>query len=99
MLLKHVHHRQDAFGEKAGLHYIRTKDDAEVDFVVSDGERLTHLIECKETDTRPHRALTRFASMHPDAEAVQLVRILRQEEARPPVVIADAARWLGKLSA
>jgi hypothetical protein len=70
-----------------------------VDFVLGDGERLTHLIECKETDTRPHRALTRFASMHTDAEAVQLVRTLRQEEARPPVVIADAARWLGKLSA
>ena len=99
MLLKHVHHRQDAFGEPAGLHYIRTKDDSEVDFVLNDGERLTHLIECKETDTRPHRALTRFASMHPDAEAVQLVRTLRQEEARPPVAIADAAGWLGKLSA
>jgi hypothetical protein len=51
------------------------------------------------TDTRPHRALARFASMHPDAEAVQLVHTLRQEEARPPVVIADAARWLGRLSA
>lgn len=70
-----------------------------MDFALNDGERLTHLIECKETDPRPHRALTRFASMHPDAEAVQLVRALRQEEARPPVATADAVRWLGKLSA
>jgi hypothetical protein len=29
MLFKHVHHRQDAFGEPAALHYIRTKDDVE----------------------------------------------------------------------
>ena len=31
MLLKQAHFRQDARGKAAGLHYIRTKDGAEVD--------------------------------------------------------------------
>lgn len=99
MLLKHVHHRLDALGRPSGLHYIRTKDDAEVDFALSEGDRLTHLIECKESDATPHRALVRFASEQPGAEAVQLVHTLRQEEVRPPVAIVNAARWLSSLSA
>jgi len=98
MLLRHVNHQEDVLGRAAGLHYVRTKDGAEVDFALSDGERLTHLVECKESDTRPHRALCRFAAENPSAEAVQLVRHLRQEEERPPIRIADAASWLGELA-
>lgn len=98
MLLRHVHHRQDVRGRAADLHYIRTKDDAEVDFALSDGDTLTHLVECKLSDTRPHRALVRFAEEHPGADAVQLVHRLRHEESRPPVLVADAARWLGELA-
>ena len=33
-LLKHVHHRQDSLGEPLTLHYTRTTDGAEVDFVL-----------------------------------------------------------------
>jgi hypothetical protein len=98
MLLRHVNHQEDVLGRAAGLHYVRTKDGAEVDFALSDGERLTHLVECKESDTRPHRALGRFAAENPSAEAVQLVRHLRQEEERPPIRIADAASWLAELA-
>ncbi len=56
MLLKHVHFLQDAQGKATGLHYIRTKDGAEVDFALSEDESLTHLIECKLADTSVHRA-------------------------------------------
>lgn len=35
-LLKHVQWQHDVLGREAGLHYIRTKDDAEVDFVLSE---------------------------------------------------------------
>jgi predicted AAA+ superfamily ATPase len=98
MLLRHVHHEEDVRGRDAGLHYIRTKDDAEVDFALSDGGRLTHLVECKESDTRPHRALRRFAEEHPRAQAMQLVRHARQEESRPPIRIVEAASWLAGLA-
>ena len=99
MLLKHAHFRQDAQGKNIGLHYIRTKDGAEVDFALSEENRLTHLIECKLSDRVPHRALTRFARYFAEAEAVQIVYDLRQEEHRAPVHILDAAKWLRDLSA
>ena len=99
MLLKHAHFQQDAQGKSIGLHYIRTKDGAEVDFALSEENRLAHLIECKLSDHVPHRALTRFARHFAEAEAVQIVYELRQEEHRAPVHILDAANWLRELSA
>ena len=99
MLIKHVHFRQDAHGMDAGLHYIRTKDGAEVDFALSDGDSLTDLIECKVADTRPHRALANFSARFPEARPVQLVRDIRQEEDRNGIAITDAAEWLAKLAA
>lgn len=53
MLLKHVHFLQDSRVQPAGLHYIRTKDDAEVDLALSNDKDLTHLIECKLSDNTP----------------------------------------------
>ena len=79
------------------LHYIRTKDDAEVDFVLSEGDSLTHLIECKLSDTKPHRALARFANDWPAAQAVQLVRECRAEADIAGLQIRDAAPWLAEL--
>lgn len=99
MLLKHVHFRQDARGKSVGLHYIRTKDGTEVDFALSEENALTHLIECKHSDTSPHRALTAFSARFPGAEAIQLVRDLRQEEQRGTVRITAAAHWLRNLDA
>lgn len=99
MLLKHVHFRQDARGKAAELHYLRTKDGAEVDFAVAEDRQLTHLIECKLADNAVHRPLASFAGRFPEAEALQLVRDLRQEELRGPLQIVDAARWLAGLDA
>lgn len=99
MLLKHVHFLQDSLGKPVDLHYIRTKDGAEVDFALSENSELTHLLECKIADTTLHRSLMGFAGKFPKTEAIQLVRDLRQEEFRGPVHIADAAMWLNALSA
>ena len=81
-LLKHVHWQQNAKGREVDLHYVRTKDGAEVDFCLSHkapaGDSLTHLIECKLGDSKPQSALKRFAEQWTDAQAVQLVRNLGQ---------------------
>jgi len=77
MLCKQAHYRCDTTGCDVGLHYIRTKDGAEVDFCLSCDGALDQLLECKVSDTRPHRALARFAAQWADAEAVQLVRDAR----------------------
>lgn len=77
-LLKHVQWQHDAQGKEAGLHYIRTKDGAEVDFALTDKGRLTQLVECKLSDEKPHRALQRFATEQGPLRAVQVVRNARQ---------------------
>jgi len=99
MLLKQVRWRQDTQGVDTGLHYVRTKDGAEVDFCLSEQQALTHLVECKLADAQPHRALVRFAAQFPQADAVQLVRDLRQAEAWRGVQVERAADWLVRLSA
>lgn len=76
-LLKQVQWQHDVQGKEAALHYIRTKDGAEVDFVLSEKKQLTQLVECKLSDDKPHRALSRFALQHPHAQACQVVRNLR----------------------
>jgi uncharacterized protein len=102
-LLKHVHWQQDAKGKEVDLHYVRTKDGAEVDFCLShkapSGDTLTHLIECKLSDTKPHRALTRFAAQWPQAEVVQVLRNLNHPIQAGAVSIQPAAPWLHSLDA
>lgn len=98
-LLKHVEWLQDVQGKSVGLHYIRTKDDAEVDFCLSEDDALTELVECKLSDAKPHRALVRFASEWPDARATQLVRDLRNAQDFGRVEVRAAAAWLNQLAA
>lgn len=99
MLLKHVQFLSDSQGQAIGLHYLRTKDGAEVDFALSRDEALTHLVECKWSDDKPHRALRRFAEQFAPALAVQLVRHLAQEQDLPPIQLRRAAPWLRGLAA
>lgn len=70
-----------------------------MDFALSNDGDLTHLIECKLSDSAPHRALSGFAGRFPQAEAIQLVRDLRQEEFRSAIRITEAANWLANLAA
>lgn len=99
MLLKHVQFLEDSKGRQTELHYVRTKDGAEVDFAISDGRELTCLIECKASDRAPHPALKRFATEWPQARAVQIVGELRQPQMRDGIEIVDAADWLATLAA
>jgi uncharacterized protein len=89
----------DTRGQHAGLHYVRTKDGAEVDFALSLDGQLTHLVECKLGDDRPHGALAGFAERFPQVSAVQLVQHLRQEQQRGRVQVTAAAPWLASLAA
>ncbi len=99
MLLKHVQFEQDVLGKEATLHYVRTKEGAEVDFVLCENGNPSHLIECKHADNRVSSVFMRFAGLFPDAKAIQLVRDLRQEEYRRPVSILKGADWLLELAA
>ena len=100
-LLKHAHWQQDTRGADVGLHYIRTKDDSEVDFCLGDGDTLTHLVESKRSDSRLHRALDRFAAQRPQAQAVHLLRDCQAEAntgTAGRVHAREAAAWLAGLA-
>ena len=99
MLLKHVHFEQDALGKPATLHYLRTKEGAEVDFVLCQNAEPTHLIECKHADPHPAPTLHKFAELFPQAQTIQLVRELRQEERLHLISIVRGADWLAELAA
>ena len=96
-LLKLVQWQQDTRGMAVDLHYVRTKDEAEVDFALSEGDTLTHLVECKLSDAKPHRALARFGAQWPQAQAIQLVRECKAEADIGHLKIRDAAPWLAAL--
>ncbi len=99
MLLKHVQFLQDSQGRETDLHYIRTKDGAEVDFAISDGRDVVQLIECKASDTALHPSLKRFWGQWPDARVVQIVGDIRQPQTRDGIDVVDAATWLAGLAA
>jgi predicted AAA+ superfamily ATPase len=99
MLIKHVHFEQDTLGKQVSLHYLRTKEGTEVDFLLCENGEPVRLLECKHADRRPTPALIKFSRLFPEAEAIQLVRELRQEEFRRPVSIMKGADWLAELSA
>jgi len=98
-LLKHVQWQYDVQGKEAALHYIRTKDGAEVDFALSDKKQLTQLVECKLSDDKPHRALTRFALQHPQAQSSQVVRNLRHSYSLGALHLCRADAFLNGLLA
>ena len=98
-LLKHVQWQHDVLGQETGLHYIRTKDDAEVDFALSEKKQLTQLVECKLSDDKPHRGLRRFALQHPAAQANQVVRNLRHSYSLGDLSLRRADEFLNGLLA
>lgn len=98
-LLKQVQWQHDVQGKEAALHYIRTKDGAEVDFALSERAQLTELVECKLSDDKPHRALLRFASEQAPVKAVQVVRNLRHPFAAGAVEVVQASEYLRGLAA
>jgi len=98
-LLKQVQWQHDVQGKEVGLHYIRTKDGAEVDFALSEKNQLTELVECKLSDEKPHRALQRFAQELAPVRAVQVVRHARHSYTLGDLEVAAAPDYLMGLAA
>jgi uncharacterized protein len=71
-LLKWVHFLQDTEGRDVDLRYFRDVDGREVDFVVVERRRPTHLVECKWADGPVDRGLRYLKVRFPEAEAWQL---------------------------
>ncbi|MBU0463188.1 MAG: ATP-binding protein [Proteobacteria bacterium] len=95
-LLKHVCARVDLEGKPASLHYIRTKDGAEVDFCLAQDNTLELLIEAKRSEARPVRALINFSKRY-DTPATQLVLHLKRERMDSGVRVCQGMKYLESL--
>ncbi|MEN8236550.1 MAG: ATP-binding protein [Pseudomonadota bacterium] len=98
-LLKRIEFLEDTRGVTGTLHYLRTKDGVEIDFlVVIDGQpRLC--VEVKISDDTPAKNFAHFRKYIGEAQCVQLVLNLKREYDTPDgVQIRDLVTYLSRLS-
>lgn len=87
------------FGDFA-LHFVKNKEQQEVDFLIADGNRPLLLVEAKLMDTHPSAALKKFQSVL-RIPAVQLFetgdrfKIVPNDTQR--ILVAPASQWLAAL--
>ena len=92
-LMKHVNAIEDYEGKRAALHYLRTKEKKEVDFVLAIGDQPPQMIEAKFTESNVAPSLHYFhQKVH--FPAVQVVRHLRQERMAGKIEIRKAFPFL-----
>jgi hypothetical protein len=90
-LLKWVHLRQDTEGRDVELRYFRDVDGREVDFVVVEGRRPTHLVECKWSEAPIGRGLRYLKARFPGCEAWQVSAVGTRDFVTPEGIRASPA--------
>jgi uncharacterized protein len=98
-LQKEIDFLEDTQGMKGDLHYLRTKDGVEIDFLVSLDGKVTHLIEVKMGDVKPAAAFRHFGKLFPESSQIQLVKNLsRNSSLAGGLFIQQLIPWLATLS-
>jgi predicted AAA+ superfamily ATPase len=77
-ILKRLHFLEDIEGANAVLHYCRTKDGKEIDFLVKI-ESTTYLIEVKTSESKISQNFAYFAKFCENVKCIQLVKNLDRE--------------------
>lgn len=96
-LLKHLWFLEDTKGVKAALHYLRTKDKRELDFVTVEDRKVTRIIEVKTSDESVSPAFKHFNKFIPEAKQLQLVRNLYQRKTVNSVEVEKMSDFLANL--
>lgn len=86
-LLKRLHFLEDYYGERASLHYIRDKDNREVDFVTQVNNKVMDLIEVKSSDEEVSSSLKYYAKKLNPKNAVQLVGNLKRSYQQDNILV------------
>jgi len=98
-LLKEIHFLEDCFGERLRLHYLKTKNDREIDFFVSRDDVPLMLVEVKWADGNLSRNFSVFEKYFPGIKKVQIVKELAREKTYPGgAEVRLAANWLADFS-
>lgn len=95
-ILKEIHYRRDVKGEIYDLHYLKNKQQREIDFLITKN-RVPHLmIEIKESDREVSENFSIFEKHLPKAGKIQLVKNLEREFlSRQGVRVVPLSQWLG----
>ncbi|MEO0234627.1 MAG: ATP-binding protein [candidate division WOR-3 bacterium] len=97
-LLKHCQFLQDSEGKDLQLHYIRTKEKKEIDFVITENNKIIQMVEVKLSDDNPDKNLLYFKKLFPQLEYIQLVHNLKYELKKDGIKIIPAGEYLSSLA-
>lgn len=94
-LYKYAHFLEDTQGINAELHYLRTRDQKELDFVLSRDGRISDAFEVKNADISLSRNFNAFSAALGDAKRIQLVANPTREKTFPGgEEVRDLAEYL-----
>ena len=79
-LQKELHRIEDFLGLRTGLHYLRTKEGKELDFLITIEDKPILIIEVKAADDTPSPHFSTFNKHFPDIPKLQLVKTLAREK-------------------
>jgi len=97
-LLKEMHFREDCFGERWHLHYLKNKDGKEVDFLTTRDEQPVQMIEVKWSDENRSSNFAVFDKYMEKTKKTQLVKELKREKTYPDgSEIRVAHKWLSEI--
>lgn len=97
-LLKELQFLEDIKGLHTNLHYLRTKDGKEIDFLIAIEGKPAYMIEVKWSDDTPNNSFSHFSQFIPQAKKLQLVRELKREKTYPDgLEIRSLVPWLSEV--
>ncbi len=98
-LLKELQFIEDTQGHQTSLHYLRTKDGKDIDFLISIDHKATLLLEVKWSDETPATGFHYFTDYFKEAKKIQLVKELNREKTYPNgLEIRSLVPWLVHLN-
>ncbi len=98
-LLKEIHFQEDTGQGRLAVHFLRTKDGDEVDFIILKNKKPSLMIEVKLSDDRIHPGLKKWGGHFPGVPRLQLVRGLKKPYSTSDAIqVLDLETWLTKFS-
>ncbi|HJZ23533.1 MAG TPA: ATP-binding protein [Candidatus Babeliales bacterium] len=98
-ILKELHRLEDVLGASTTkLHFLRTKDGKEIDFLVVINDKPYCLIEVKWSDDTPSKHFSYFENYFMKAKKIQLVKEIKRDKTYPNgLEIRNVVTWLSNI--
>ncbi len=97
-LYKEINFRNDSLGENFSLHYMRNKNQKEVDFVICNNKKPVTMIEAKLSDNNLDNAFSIFQKQTGDIPKYMLVKNLKRNTTlKDGTKVVSAAEWLAEM--